>query len=58
MAVTIMPDGGVLTGGFWLHDIDFGDGEVLETSEPNVGQLFVAQYHPLHDDTTVDRITR
>lgn len=55
--VTITPDGGVLTGGFWENEIDLGDGDVLETTEAQVGQLFVALYHPLEDDTTVDRIT-
>jgi hypothetical protein len=56
-AVAIAPDGGVLAGGFWEHEIDLGDGNVLETTEPQVGQMFVAVYHPLEEDPVVDLIT-
>jgi hypothetical protein len=55
-AVAIAPDGGVLAGGFWEHEIDLGDGNVLETTEPHVGQLFVALYHPVEEATSVDLI--
>jgi hypothetical protein len=56
-AVAIAPDGGVLAGGFWEHEIDLGDGDVLETTEPQIGQLFVALYDLVEEDSTVDLIT-
>jgi hypothetical protein len=56
-AVATAPDGGVLAGGFWEHEIYLGDGNVLETTEPQVGQMFVALYDPLEEDPVVDLIT-
>ena len=52
----IMPDRGVLAGGFWDQQIDLGDGEVVESAVPGARQLFVARYGPI-DDGTVDRVT-